>query len=646
MKCPKCPGVLQERLARNAVLIDVCGSCSCVWLDAGEINFFVTDRRRLDSYYKEGLSKAQPVLMSCPKCSLELNQGTLPGFSFAVEECSGCRGLLLDAHEFKKLGVPLDQKVGRPGSGATASRVALPSLGFTSTWVLGSMYGVAIVFLIFLSEMGVLAPGLVLWSSLIAILLQFTLGPWIMDWSLRLFGSLNWVGLEGLPAGLRSFVEAQCRKEGIPTPIVGLISDGAPQAFTYGRTPWSARLVLSTGLLRTLDPDELETVVAHELGHARNWDFVIMTAAQLIPVVLYQVYRVLSRLSRGGKGEKGVAQALVVAWAAYVLYLISTYLVLFISRVREYSADRYSVDQTRKPNALVRALAKIAYGMVVGAAAPAGAEGNPRATEKHRVAVEAFGIMSIGTAKQTAILGETLVDPMDLAEIMRWDLWSPWARLYELRSTHPITARRFEAITARAVELGIEPEFRFDLTKPESYWDGFVHDLGIIALPFVFALVGYLYLEAPAALIGWGLGGILRTWMSYPGGAYLPHSVISLLKKVKVSPVQSYRVTLQGTVLGRGDPGNIFSEDMVLQDASGRIFLDYEHGIANWYFAFFKMDRFMGKQVTVEGWYRRAPLPYLEVARIECGGETFRSFSRFYRYLFSIGSLILGLVLV
>lgn len=639
MKCPKCPGDLHEKLSQKSVLIDVCSSCKGVWFDAGEINFFIRDRKQLSAYYKSGLAKAEPVMQSCPRCALALRQGVLPGFSFVVEECPGCSGLFLDAHEFARLGGRVDQRVGTLTAGATAraSRVVIPSLAATSTWVLGSLYIGTFALLMFLAESGVLNPQLVILGSVTTVLLQFALGPWIMDWSLRMFGSLDWVGLEALPVATGTFIEEQCKKDGMKVPKIGLISDGAPQAFTYGRTPGSARLVLSTGMLSMLETDELETVVAHELGHVRNWDFVIMTAAQLIPVILYQVYQYLERASQ--KSRKG-GTALAAAWAAYLLYLVSTYLVLFISRVREYSADRYSVDQTRKPNALVRALAKIAYGMVAGV--PEGG------SEKHREAIQSFGIMSLGVAKQTAIFagrGGASLDPKDLVEIMRWDLWSPWARFYELASTHPLTAKRFQAISARGAELGIEPEFRLETGRPESYWEGFLPDLLVVQLPYAGALSGWLLNEVPGALLGFGLGGLLSLAFRYSGQPFLNHSILSLLKKVNVSPVRSHSVRVRGKVLGRGDPGNIFSEDMVLQDSSGRIFLDYQHGIANWYFSLFNFKRLVGAEIEAEGWYRRAPLPYIEIARVTLQGEVIRSFGRLYRNLPYILCLIAGLYL-
>ncbi|NIO19186.1 MAG: M48 family metalloprotease, partial [Candidatus Aenigmarchaeota archaeon] len=76
-------------------------------------------------------------------------------------------------------------------------------------------------------------------------------------------------------------------------PRMGVIYDGAPNAFTYGHTPNNARVVLTRGLMDLLNEDEVKGVVAHEIGHAKHWDMLIMTAAQLVPLILYYIYRTL-----------------------------------------------------------------------------------------------------------------------------------------------------------------------------------------------------------------------------------------------------------------------------------------------------------------------------------------------------------------
>ena len=677
MKCPKCSSQLKPHFTRRSVVIDVCTGCKGTWLDQGEINFFVNDRKILESFSLQGLTDAKEVFQSCPKCNLNMMAGKIPGFRHEVEECPSCRGLWLDEHEFKKIAdsdqfksltpdrkISLDPKPALGNKNRAFGRrvISMPSLGLTSIFVLGSMYAVLFGLMVFLVEAGAFSHSIGILLMVGFVLFQFLVGPVLMDWSLGLWGSLTWVGYGQLPAHLGNFITKTCVSNGIPLPKLGIIDDGAPQAYTYGRTPESARLVLSRGILEILEPQESEAVVAHEMGHIVHWDFVMMTMAHLVPLVLYHIYRTcydLSRKKSGDMNSKGGHYFTVAAVIAYIAYIIADYMVMFVSRVREYWADKFSVETTGNPNALVRALTKIAYGLV----ATSGANEEPKAKgsiERKKMAVQALGIMSVSSSKEMALYASQGIGEgsSDLKVIMRWDLWSPWASFYELHSTHPLTAKRINAIAAHALNLGIEPSVIFDLEKPESYWDDFFKDVLILLLPLIGAMgavaLKLVHFSAKGAIVnpwdlglslilGLSVGGLLRVFFLYPSDFFLEHSIMSLLKKVKVSPVTSYPVKVKGRVIGRGDPGRIFSEDMVIRDKTGMIFLDYQHGISNWYFALFKMDKFMGHDVEVEGWYRRAPIPYIEVKKIRASSASSRSYSYYYKLLFWIALLVFAL---
>ena len=171
---------------------------------------------------------------------------------------------------------------------------------------------------------------------------------------------MHWVDYEDLPVFLTNFIKSTCRKNKINNPRIGIISDGAPNAFTYGHTPNNARIILTQGLMALLNEDEVKGVVAHEIGHAKHWDMLIMTAAQLIPLILYYIYRTLIRMKTRDKSN---SIKLLIAITSYVLYLISEYVVLWLSRTREYYADRFAGEATNDPNCLASGLVKIGYGL-------------------------------------------------------------------------------------------------------------------------------------------------------------------------------------------------------------------------------------------------------------------------------------------
>ncbi|TPW19913.1 MAG: M48B family peptidase, partial [Elusimicrobia bacterium] len=303
---------------------------------------------------------------------------------------------------------------------------------------------------------------------------QVLLGPLVMDVSLKWLHSLAWTGLGGLPPASAAFLQDACRRKGLPVPRIGVIKDGTPNAFTYGRVPSDARLVVTSGLLEILDDDEAAAVLGHELGHIANYDMLVMTIASIVPVVLYGIYRACTKRSSGGS-SKGKGQLAVIGVAAYLLYVLTRYLVLALSRLRELHADRWSAEVTGKPNALASALVKIAYGL-------AGREGEAEGGVGDLPAARMLGIFDPTSAKALAVsasrgAGGSGPSRENVLGAMQWDLWNPWADIHEMSSSHPLPAKRIEHLGRCAAALGQEPYARFDREKPESFLDEFLVDV-------------------------------------------------------------------------------------------------------------------------------------------------------------------------
>ena len=240
------------------------------------------------------------------------------------------------------------------------SLLTLPSLALRSLTVLVGLYAVLGVVLIAVVEAGVLNATVALLIAVAVAAGQFLLSPWLMDFSLRWFYQMHWATPGELPEAVDGFIRSVCEREQMKYPRMGIIEDGAPNAFTYGQTPSNARVIVTRGLFELLDTDELNAVIAHELGHARHWDILVMTVANLVPFLLYYIFRTLSRV-RLKKEAESVRIGLIVV--AYLLYLVSEYVVLWLSRIREYYADRFSGDVTGNPAVLASALVKIGYGL-------------------------------------------------------------------------------------------------------------------------------------------------------------------------------------------------------------------------------------------------------------------------------------------
>jgi Zn-dependent protease with chaperone function len=526
-----------------------------------------------------------------------------------------------------------------------AGMLALPNLFLRSAFTLMLLYGILGLVLITMVQFDVLSSGLAVGLGCALIVLQFIIGPFIMDLMLSWIYRMRWVQPEELPEHLEEFVRSVCADHRMRFPSFGIIDDGAPQAFTYGHHPSNARVVISRGTMKLLEPAELEAVVAHELGHARNWDMALMTLANLVPLLLFWIYDISIRL--GGRDDKSAGYRWAVALGAYVLYVISEYIVLWFSRTREYYADRFAGRVTGNPNALASALVKIAYGLAAQDnkehAAAAAKKGKKE--EEASTSIKAAGAMgalnifdrksavtTVMTASATGNAEAGQVNRERVKSAMQWDLWNPWASWYELNSTHPLVAKRLLYLSDQASSVGHEPYIIFDRAKPESYWDDFFVDLCVLALPWMGLLAGIALLvglglgtgawhfSLIAAAFGlMGAGSFIRNWFSYRGGIFENRTVATLMGQVKVSPVRPIPCTLQGTIIGKGVPGLIWSEDFVIQDPTGILFLDYRQPLAiwDWLFGLLRAGRYQGKEVRVTGWFRRAPMPYLELYRLE-----------------------------
>lgn len=159
-----------------------------------------------------------------------------------------------------------------------------------------------------------------------------------------------------------AMVHSMADKAKVPRPKVYLVNNPIPNAFAFGRTKSSSNVALHTGLIEKLTEDEVKAVIAHELGHIAHRDMIVMTLASALPAILYYViyFGVITASSRNRDG--GVNY--LGAWlGGMVAQLLATLLVLYLSRVREYYADSYSSNVTKKPNDLASALAKISYAL-------------------------------------------------------------------------------------------------------------------------------------------------------------------------------------------------------------------------------------------------------------------------------------------
>src|SRR3990170_1688001 len=149
----------------------------------------------------------------------------------------------------------------------------------------------------------------------------------------------------------------------MPKPRVAVADTDLPNAFATGRTPNHAVVCVTTGLLRRLDADEVEGVLAHELSHVAHRDVSVMTVASTLGVLAGLIMRWGLYFGGGGRDRNHAVVFLAVWVASIAVYAISFLLTRALSRYRELSADRSAAYLTGKPSALAAALTRISGDM-------------------------------------------------------------------------------------------------------------------------------------------------------------------------------------------------------------------------------------------------------------------------------------------
>jgi len=458
-----------------------------------------------------------------------------------------------------------------------------------------------------------LAPALTL--VLIINTLIFVVSPWLTDLMLKWMNRVVWLDdatLEARYPHVHAIVHDVARQYGFKAPSVGIIPDRNPTAFTYGLFRSSARIVLTDGISEFLTEEEARAVVAHELGHIVHMDFLVMTVAGTLVQMLYVIYSALGRNS-GSSRKKGGAAA--VGMVAYVMYIIGTYLLLYLSRTREYLADSFSAERIEARH-LANALVKVAYG--IAEAADTDASRELLASTRH------MGVMDYKGASHLGLVVEaSKTFPDATADAMLFEIYNPWAKLVELNSTHPLTGKRIEALSAIArakgqafPDIDIEAAAERAKVDPAALRTKFWREVGVVVLPAIVALIVGLWgitsstpalalFAIPAGIIAW----LAFVPITYPAHAPVDETIVSLMGDVAASPVVGRPVRLEGQVIGRADAGSIVGEDTIFADGTGRMTVDFRSllgPLGDAWTGWARIKPHIGQKGQVAGWFRRS----------------------------------------
>jgi heat shock protein HtpX len=191
--------------------------------------------------------------------------------------------------------------------------------------------------------------------------LQYLISPALVGMTMK----IRWVSEKEEP-GLHRMIAELAEKARLPKPKVGISELSIPNAFAFGRTQKDGRICVTRGILSILSQDELKAVLGHEMAHIKHRDMAIITLLSAIPMILYWVawstmWGGMFGGKRDGESNNG-SYTIFIGIVAFILYFVTNLLVLYGSRIREYYADKGSIELGNRPLQMASALYKLVAG--------------------------------------------------------------------------------------------------------------------------------------------------------------------------------------------------------------------------------------------------------------------------------------------
>ncbi|MES3517167.1 MAG: M48 family metalloprotease [Natronomonas sp.] len=535
---------------------------------------------------------------------------------------------------------------------------------------------------VLLLVIGVLTTGsvpplsIVLLGVVLLNVIIWLIGPRLNEFFMRFVYDIEWLDFGEFKRTRQTHaerVESICEEHGLDTPKIGIIDDSTPMAMTFGSDHWNSRVVFSRGLAEMLEPQEFDSVLAHELGHIRNRDFILMTILNTLLQTIFIVYLYARVLARRADGR---ARTLLAATAigTYVFYVISKYIQLYVSRTREYKADAFAAEYT-SPRVLSSALVKISYGLA-------------RESEKEDRRLDGEDDADDSVLESTEKkkrYKENIVGPMNIVEIdsnedknvgelmqrgqkehakhaMLYDAHSPWAKITELHSTHPLTGNRIQSLEDTHGETIFNLRHFAEMnqagirTMKETFWT----DLKVLSGKYIGAIVGVIAAvwtigrsggELGAILFGAGvtvllyaLGSFLEYRRRFPDGQAEQTRVGELYTYFDASPINGIKVSVDGYILGRYPAGHKFTPDTTLRDETGfvpTIFSSRLGWLGRLWKGWKHTAEHVGSDATVTGWYyRQGSNNVLSQEAVNTTNGSWNSYPRFF-FVLKLGVLLL-----
>ncbi|MFB6155851.1 MAG: zinc metalloprotease HtpX [Haloferacaceae archaeon] len=219
-----------------------------------------------------------------------------------------------------------------------------------------TMFLLFALYIVFVAVLWELTTNLFL---IVVVMGLFSIGQFFFSDKLALYSMGAHVVDESEYPKLHATVGRLAQQADLPKPKVAVADSRVPNAFATGRSQENSAVCVTTGLLGTLDDDELEGVLAHELAHVKNRDVAVMTVASFLSTLAFMVVRWGFWFGGGRRRDGGGGGVIVAVLVSLVVWVVSFLLIRALSRYREYAADRGGAAITGKPSALASALLTI-----------------------------------------------------------------------------------------------------------------------------------------------------------------------------------------------------------------------------------------------------------------------------------------------
>ncbi|MBE9012141.1 M48 family metalloprotease [Pseudanabaenaceae cyanobacterium LEGE 13415] len=487
------------------------------------------------------------------------------------------------------------------------------------------------------------------------LLILFVASPWILDAILTgLYGlkPLSTAAIARHSPETHRLIQRFAQQQKIPIPKLGILPTSAPIAITYGCLPKFARIVVSQGLLDSLNEEEIAAIYAGECGHIAHWDFTILSLISVvlqIPYSVYQLFAMGSDRLRKIKLNKKILTKLVQMSAdlftvfsaiAYGFFWVFRWSGLWLSNQRTVYSDRTACNLTGNPNGLTRALIKTA--IVTAQTIKHDKQTNPL--------LESFELLN-PVGYRSAILFEELFDRVSLSTLFQWDFTNKTFSL----------GTRLEKLMNYCELWHLDSEVEINVSSPakKKYLLQFAPIVGTL-MGLTIASILWLIAQAlfaignfrfnwlasdyslfPSfALIGFGIGSIVQFNRFFPESRNPETDLTDLLTRPDLTLMNSPVIKLEGVLIGRSGASNQLAQDLFLQTETGLIKLHFTSqfgAIGNLLYSFP-----IGQTAIATGWFRRTDTPYIDIDTIRTK-SLIRAGQPTWSFTIAIAAILLGI---